>query len=71
MFVLRSLLLNSLVLGADFSWRGRDGMNEKRFSESKSLKKFGSMHEMFDQLGISADTFRHAEGYFRALGVSS
>ena len=46
-------------------------MSEKRFSKAKSLKKLGSMHDMFDQPGISADTFRHAKEDFRALGVSS
>jgi hypothetical protein len=39
MFVLWSLLLNSPVLGADSSLYGRGGMNEKCFSEAKSLKK--------------------------------
>jgi hypothetical protein len=71
MFALRSLLLNSPVLGADSASRRRGGMSEKRFSKAKSLKKLGSMHDMFDQPGISADTFRHAKEDFRALGVSS
>lgn len=62
MFVLRSLLLNSPVLGVDSSLPGRGGMNQKRFNKAKSLKKFGSMHGKFDQRGISADTFHHANG---------